>query len=107
MKMLWSEEYECNAFGKTMARNRFSEIKKYSRFDVRSTRSERMKQDKFCMISFILNRFAENSQKSFIPTESLTVDEQLFPTKARCRFMQYMPNKTDKFWYQVLDTNGS
>lgn len=28
----------------------------------------------------------------------ITVDEQLFPTKARCRFTQYMPNKPHKFW---------
>ena len=25
------------------------------------------------------------------------MDEQLFPTKARCRFTQFMPNKPDKF----------
>ena len=25
------------------------------------------------------------------------MDEQLFPTKARCRFTQYMPNKPHKF----------
>ncbi|XP_035208678.1 piggyBac transposable element-derived protein 4-like [Stegodyphus dumicola] len=25
------------------------------------------------------------------------MDEQLFPTKTRCRFLQYMPNKPDKF----------
>uniref|UniRef100_A0A1A9V1D3 DDE_Tnp_1_7 domain-containing protein n=1 Tax=Glossina austeni TaxID=7395 RepID=A0A1A9V1D3_GLOAU len=27
----------------------------------------------------------------------ITVDEQLFPTKGRCRFTQYMPNKPYKF----------
>ncbi|GFR05708.1 DDE_Tnp_1_7 domain-containing protein [Trichonephila clavata] len=27
----------------------------------------------------------------------ITIDEQLFPYKARCRFMQYMPSKPDKF----------
>lgn len=27
----------------------------------------------------------------------ITVDEQLFPSKAKCRFTQYMPNKPDKF----------
>jgi len=33
---------------------------------------------------------------------SLTVDEQLFPTKARCRFTQFMPNKPDKFGITFL-----
>lgn len=27
----------------------------------------------------------------------VTVDEQLFPMKARCRYTQYMPNNPDKF----------
>ena len=54
----------------------------------------RIKEDKLCMMSWILSRFVENCQKAFI---SLTVDEQLFRTKARCRFTQFMPNKPDKF----------
>jgi len=39
----------------------------------------------------------ENIQKAYIPEVSLTVDEHLFPTKARCRFTQFMPNRPDKF----------
>ena len=27
----------------------------------------------------------------------MTIDELLFPTKARCRFTQYLPNKPGKF----------
>jgi len=54
------------------------------------------------MMSWILSRFVENIQKAYILEVSLTVDEQLFPTKARCRFTQFMPNKPDKcgikFW---------
>jgi len=48
-------------------------------------------------MSWVLTRFVENSQKAFVPEESLTIDEQLFPTKARCRFTQYMGSKPDKF----------
>ncbi|XP_047132681.1 piggyBac transposable element-derived protein 4-like [Hydra vulgaris] len=46
---------------------------------------------------WVLTRFVENSQKCYIPEASLIIDEQLFPTKARCRFTQYMPNKPDEF----------
>ncbi|KAK7893479.1 hypothetical protein WMY93_022631 [Mugilogobius chulae] len=35
--------------------------------------------------------------RCYRPSDNLTVDEQLFPTKARCRFTQYMANKPDKF----------
>lgn len=97
IKDMWSTRYGCDAFRKTMTRDRFIEIKKYIRFDIRSTRSERLKDDKFCLMSFVLSRFVANSQRSYIPEESLTIDGQLFPTKARCRFTQYMPNKPDKF----------
>ena len=34
----------------------------------------------------------------YIPGQNITIDEQLFPTKARCKFTQYMPNK--KFYIQ-------
>jgi len=48
-------------------------------------------------MSRVLARFVENSQKAYIPEVSLTVDEQQFPTKARCRFTQFMHNKPDKY----------
>lgn len=94
---LWSKRYGLPIFRDTMARDRFREIKKYLRFDVKSTRRTRLQSDKFCLASFVVQRFVENSQKCYVPEESLTIDEQLFPTKARCRFTQYMPNKPDKF----------
>ena len=95
--LLWSDEYGCQAFRQAMSRNRFRQIKRFIRFDCRTTRNERIKDDKFCMMSWVLSRFVENSQKSYVPDVSLTVDEQLFPTKARCRFTQFMPSKPDKF----------
>ena len=49
------------------------------------------------MISWLMNRFVENCQKAYVSEVSLTIDEQLFPTKARCPFMQFMPSKPDKF----------
>ena len=97
LDLLWSDEYGCQAFRQAMPRNRFRQIKSFIRFDCRTTRSERIQEDKFCMISWVLSRFVDNCQKAFIPDVSLTVDEQLFPTKARCRFTQFMLNKPDKF----------
>lgn len=63
----------------------------------KNERSERLKTDKFALISKIWDKFIENSQACYKPGANLTIDEQLFPTKARCRFTQYMPNKPDKF----------
>jgi hypothetical protein len=97
LSKLWSADMGNAAFRNTMTRDRFEELKKNIRFDARSTRSERLMSDKFALMSWILDRLVENSQKCYIPEECLTIDEQLFPTKARCRFTQYMPNKPDKF----------
>ena len=45
------------------------------RFDVKSTRSERLGLDKFAFVSDIWNPFIENCMKCFNPYEELTVDE--------------------------------
>ena len=38
-----------------------------------------------------------NFQKAFFPHASVTIDEQLFPCRSRCSFVQYMPQKPAKF----------
>jgi hypothetical protein len=43
------------------------------------------------------NRFIENSIQYYKPGENITIDEQLFPTKARCKWTQYIATKPDKF----------
>lgn len=96
-EQLWSKTYGCPTFNKTMSRQRMREIKKFLRFDRRRDRRRNLQHDKFCLISTVLERFVSNSQRCFRPSASLTIDEQLFPTKTRCRFTQYMPSKPDKF----------
>ncbi|CAK1592904.1 unnamed protein product [Parnassius mnemosyne] len=80
-----------------MPRDRFKEIMKYLRFDVRSERSTRIITDKFALISQVWNRFIDNCISCYKPGENVTIDEQLFATKVRCPFIQYMANKPDKF----------
>ena len=38
-----------------------------------------------------------NCKRNYNASINLTVDEQLFSTKARCKFTQYMPSKPGKF----------
>ena len=67
-------------------------------YEARSLKaSERLQTDKFAPISKIWNRFISNSQACYKPYENISIDEQLFPTKARYRFTQYIPNKPHKF----------
>lgn len=97
LSFLWNNIWGPKFFSETMSRNNFTEILRFIRFDKKSQRSERLKADKFAMVSTIWNIFIENSQNCYKPGGNITIDEQLFPTKVRCRFTQYMPNKPDKF----------
>ncbi|XP_055388036.1 piggyBac transposable element-derived protein 4-like, partial [Condylostylus longicornis] len=94
---LWSKKWGPPFFKSTMSRNRFTEILRFIRFDKKNERSSRLQVDKFALVSETWNAFMNNSQNCYKPGSSLTIDEQLFPTKARCRFTQYMPNKPSKF----------
>ncbi|KAJ8887255.1 hypothetical protein PR048_013470 [Dryococelus australis] len=51
---------------------------------------------KFCLLSEIWKKFVNNCFICYNRRDSITIDEQLFPSKCR-QFTQYMPNKPDKF----------
>lgn len=57
------------------------------------TRSECLRTDKFALMSETWNTFIHNTQAYYKSDENISVDEQLFLTKVRCCFTQYMPNK--------------
>lgn len=97
IEMLWSKTWGPNYFRETLSRDRFREIMRFLRFDLKSTRSARLKTDKFALVSTVWDRFIENCITCYKPHEDITVDEQLFPTKARCPFTQYIASKPDKF----------
>lgn len=97
LSYLWNKKWGPDFFSENISRNDFTEILRFIRFDKRNERSQRLQTDKFALVSTVWDKFIENSQNAFKPGAFITVDEQLFPTKARCRFTQYMPNKPDKF----------
>lgn len=70
---------------------------RFLRFDKKETRRVRLQDDRFALVSATWNKFIQNSIACYKPGADITIDEQLFPTKARCRFLQYMGNKPDKF----------
>lgn len=97
MHSYWETDYGIPIIQRTMSRNVYLEILRFLRFDVKSTRSARLENDKFALCSEMWNMFVENCQRCYNPHEYLTIDEQLLPTKTRCPFRQYMANKPDKF----------
>ncbi len=97
VRNMWSKKFGVPYIGHFLGKNRFLKINKFLRFDDLSSRSTRVLEDKFCLVRDIWNRFIENSIACYRPTKWLTVDEQLLPCLTRCSFIQYMPNKPDKF----------
>ena len=82
---------------------------RFLRFDIKSDRRRRLVEDKFFLASCLWICFIENSQKSYVPNIYLTVDEHLLPCKARCKFIQYIANKPDKFglkFWMVVDAGS-
>ena len=93
----WSKNLGNPQIIETMSRVRFQNIMHHLRFDDKDTRSERAQTDKFAAISNIWGLFATNCITSYIPGQHITIDEQLFPSKTRCCFLQYIASKPDKF----------
>ena len=109
MKELWSVRWGCPIFAKLMSRDRFLNILQLIRFDDKATRRRRLPHDKFALCSDVFYKFIHNAQLCYTPHPYLTVDEQLFPTKVRCRFIQYMANKPDKFgikFWLIVDNSS-
>jgi len=50
---LWSQKWGPRFFAKTTNRNDFSEILRYLSFETRAERSQRLRTDKFLMISIV------------------------------------------------------
>ena len=71
------------------------ELMKHLRFDNFFAPRNRRQTYKFCLIAESWNNSVENYKKCFVPSFDL-IDEQLFPCKTWCSFIQYMPNKPDK-----------
>ena len=97
VKMMWSSLYGPPLVRMLLSRDKFLKIMRFIRFDSKNERKTRVGQDRFVMIRELWERFISNSIASYKPYSSLTVDEQLLPCKSRCSFIQYMPNKPDKF----------
>ncbi|XP_057693608.1 piggyBac transposable element-derived protein 1-like [Corythoichthys intestinalis] len=93
----WSEDMGNPRIIATMARNRFQSIMQHVCFDDMFTRAEKVETDKFAAISTVWEPFVKNCISVFNPGRHITINEQLFPSKTRSCFRQYIARKPDKF----------
>ena len=97
VRELWCPKTGPPIFSQIMPLNRFEQIRRYLRFDNPSKRQSRQSRDKITAVRLLIDGFVENSQKCYNHNESVTVGEQLYPYRGRCRFIQYMPSKPSKY----------
>ena len=88
-------------FTASMPRDRFVHILQFIRFDDKSTRDQRKKNDKLAAFREIWDGFVENCKKLFEPFEEVTVDEQLVAFRGKCPMRQYMKSKPAKYGIKV------
>ena len=64
IKSMWDSVWGCPLLYSTMSRDKFLEIMRYLRFDLKSERRTNLERDKFCLVFSIWIPFVENCQKS-------------------------------------------
>lgn len=100
LTLLWSQKFGMAIFKEKMSFRKFRYILKYLRFKKINIRKSRV-EDKFCPIRNIFEMFTSNCIVHCNPHPFLAVDEQLIPIKNRCKLIQYLPAKPDKFGVKI------
>lgn len=99
---IWSATFGPPIFRATMSKNRFEFLVNCLRFDDKTTREERKKEDKFAAIRQIWDVFEGHCKENYTPSEYVTIDETLLGFRGRCPFKMYIPNKPDKYGLKLV-----
>ncbi|KAJ0172478.1 hypothetical protein K1T71_011617 [Dendrolimus kikuchii] len=86
----------------TMSINRFRFLIRSIRFDDIRDRPQRQETDKLAAIRGFIETMRHHCLEYYIPSECLTLDEQLVAFRGRCRFIMYLPNKPAKFGIKIF-----
>ena len=88
LRELWNPESGRPIFRDTMNINRFEEIRRMLRFDNRATKMARFRNNKLAANRLLLDGLVAGNQKSYVHSECVTVDEELYPFRGRCPYVQ-------------------
>ncbi|XP_034058307.1 piggyBac transposable element-derived protein 4-like [Gymnodraco acuticeps] len=86
----------------TMGFHRYEDIRRLIRFDDKRTRAVRLETDHMAAFRYVWDCFLANCKKVFVPSDCVTIDEQLVPFRGRCKFLQYMPSKPAKYGIKIF-----
>ena len=85
-----------------MSKNRFREFLRYVTFDNRNTRRSRQVLDKMAAIREVWELLQCNLRKHYVPSEWITVDEQLYAYRGYVPGRAYMKSKPAKYGVKVF-----
>lgn len=102
---LWSTEFGTSLCKCTMFRIRFAVLNIHLRFDDKSTRVVRIKNDRFAPIREIWEMFVTNCNEYYTPSNNCTLDEQLIRCKGKCPFKIY--RKRERHGMKIIMLNDS
>ncbi|KAK3802493.1 hypothetical protein RRG08_043324 [Elysia crispata] len=86
----------------TFEMHRFSNLLNHLRLVDNATRTERRLRDLLASIRDVWNSFHDNMAKYYVPSQNITVDEQLVPFQGRVSFIQYIPTKLDRYGINIF-----
>lgn len=86
----------------TMGLRRYEDIRRFIRFDDKRTRALRLETDHMAAFRYVWDCFLASCRRRFIPSDCVTIDEQLVPFRGRCKFLQYMPSKPAKYGLKIF-----
>jgi flagellar biosynthesis GTPase FlhF len=104
---LWSSKNGITVFRATMSEQRFRFLLACVRFDDRTTRDDRKKEDNFAGIRKVWSIFIKNCTSNYSPAHNMTIDEQLMNFRGNCPFRRYMPKKPAKYGMKVIMLNDT
>lgn len=99
---LWSNDHSRPSFRVKMSKNCMRGLLRFCRFDDADMRNARIQVNKMAPIDEFGNLLLARLQTCYVPSDALIVDEQLMPTRARCKFRQYMSNKPGKYGVKIF-----
>lgn len=92
-----------------LSKNRFKEFVRYLSFDYREDRRQRQETDKMAAVREIWDLFQNNLRKYYVPSDKITVDEQLYGYRGYAPGRCYMKSKPAKYgvkFYWLCDAEN-
>ena len=109
LAQMWSESLGRPLLRATMTLRRFKVYLECARFDDKTAREERIKNDKLAAIREVFDKFAHKCAIAYNSSPYQCVDESLVGFRGRCPFRVYVPTKPDKYGIKLwsLCANGT